>query len=62
MEILKLATEWAKAEIFSTRFFIFFCDWIFNRKCWILAIRENRFSKGVYHSNFSGRYITFDNW
>lgn len=24
MEILKLATEWAKAEIFSTRFFIFF--------------------------------------
>ncbi|WP_338762380.1 hypothetical protein WAF17_17510 [Bernardetia sp. ABR2-2B] len=24
MEILKLATEWAKSEIFSTRFFIFF--------------------------------------
>ena len=24
MEILKLATEWAKAEVFSTRFFIFF--------------------------------------
>ena len=24
MELLKLATEWAKAEIFSTRFFIFF--------------------------------------
>ncbi|NND63861.1 MAG: hypothetical protein HKN48_11795 [Flavobacteriaceae bacterium] len=24
MEILKLATDWAKAEIFSTRFFIFF--------------------------------------
>lgn len=24
MEILKLATEWAKAEIFSSRFFIFF--------------------------------------
>ena len=24
MEILKLATEWAKAEIFSARFFIFF--------------------------------------
>ena len=24
MDILKLATEWAKAEVFSTRFFIFF--------------------------------------
>ncbi len=24
MELLKLATEWAKAEVFSTRFFIFF--------------------------------------
>lgn len=24
MEILKAATEWAKAEVFSTRFFIFF--------------------------------------
>ncbi|MDF9798584.1 hypothetical protein OKW21_003847 [Catalinimonas alkaloidigena] len=24
MEILKTATEWAKAEVFSTRFFIFF--------------------------------------
>lgn len=24
MEVLKLATEWAKAEVFSTRFFIFF--------------------------------------
>lgn len=24
MEILKLATDWAKAEVFSTRFFIFF--------------------------------------
>ena len=24
MELLKLATEWAKAEIYSTRFFIFF--------------------------------------
>ena len=24
MEILKLATEWARAEVFSTRFFIFF--------------------------------------
>jgi len=24
MELLKLATEWAKSEIFSTRFFIFF--------------------------------------
>lgn len=24
MEILKLATEWAKAEVFSTRFFIYF--------------------------------------
>lgn len=24
MEILKIATEWAKAEVFSTRFFIFF--------------------------------------
>lgn len=24
MEILKLATEWAKAEVFSARFFIFF--------------------------------------
>ncbi|MEN8927805.1 MAG: hypothetical protein ABF258_01760 [Flavobacteriales bacterium] len=24
MEILKLATEWAKSEVFSTRFFIFF--------------------------------------
>ena len=24
MEIFKLATEWAKAEVFSTRFFIFF--------------------------------------
>lgn len=24
MDVLKLATEWAKAEIFSTRFFIFF--------------------------------------
>ncbi|NND78605.1 MAG: hypothetical protein HKN53_01760, partial [Maribacter sp.] len=24
MEILKLATEWAKAEVFSTRFFMFF--------------------------------------
>ena len=24
METLKLATEWAKAEVFSTRFFIFF--------------------------------------
>lgn len=24
MEILKVATEWAKAEVFSTRFFIFF--------------------------------------
>lgn len=24
MDLLKLATEWAKAEIFSTRFFIFF--------------------------------------
>ncbi|WP_075343937.1 hypothetical protein [Tenacibaculum agarivorans] len=24
MEIIKLATEWAKAEVFSTRFFIFF--------------------------------------
>ena len=24
MEILKMATEWAKAEVFSTRFFIFF--------------------------------------
>ncbi len=24
MEILKLATEWAKAEVFSTRFFLFF--------------------------------------
>lgn len=24
MELLKLATEWAKSEVFSTRFFIFF--------------------------------------
>jgi predicted membrane channel-forming protein YqfA (hemolysin III family) len=24
MEILKIATEWAKAEVFSTRFFILF--------------------------------------
>lgn len=24
MELLKLATEWARAEVFSTRFFIFF--------------------------------------
>jgi len=24
MDVLKLATEWAKAEVFSTRFFIFF--------------------------------------
>ena len=24
MELLKLATDWAKAEVFSTRFFIFF--------------------------------------
>ncbi|MBT8262396.1 MAG: hypothetical protein KJO05_06210 [Bacteroidia bacterium] len=24
MELLKIATEWAKAEVFSTRFFIFF--------------------------------------
>lgn len=24
MEVLKLATEWAKSEVFSTRFFIFF--------------------------------------
>ena len=24
MELLKLATEWAKAEVFSTRFFIYF--------------------------------------
>lgn len=24
MEVLKLATEWAKAEVFSTRFFVFF--------------------------------------
>ena len=24
MELLKLATEWAKAEVFSTRFFILF--------------------------------------
>ena len=24
MEILKIATEWAKAEVFSTRFFIYF--------------------------------------
>lgn len=24
MELVKLATEWAKAEVFSTRFFILF--------------------------------------
>ena len=24
MELLNLTTEWAKAEVFSTRFFIFF--------------------------------------
>lgn len=27
MELLKLATEWAKAEVFSTRFFILFAIW-----------------------------------
>jgi len=29
MEILKLATEWAKAEVFSTRFFILFALFFF---------------------------------
>lgn len=32
MELLKLSTEWAKAEVFSTRFFIFFAV-LFSLAC-----------------------------
>ena len=62
MKLVKLATEWAKAEVFSTRFFYLVCAPIFNCQYWLLAVGKNRFSEGVYHSDSSCGTTSNDHW
>ena len=45
MELLKLATEWAKTEVFSTRFFIFFAIGFLIASVWFWKLGKTDLAK-----------------
>ena len=59
MDLLKTATDWAKAEVFSSQFFILFGSPICIGKHWFLAIRKNGCCQGIHHSDIGSRHFTF---
>jgi len=60
MELIKLSTEWAKAEVFSTRFFILFAILFLIVSIGFWQLGKTDLAKSLHNSNPSGWVVTDD--